>query len=230
MKFQLPATVLVATLALSSVLGLTSIVQANPPVDNSGTDTPVVDTPVVDTPVVDTPVVDTPVVDDSDIAGTKFSCVPEGNGNVATVGQRPGGQPIPLIVWTKKSSDYFGGAFTPQKRCNIVTPKLNQAVAESGGSLKDVVLMTGKVNGSTVICAVSITDDGCNKSNILFTLKPENAKKAEAILAQIVKISNEGASAGVIRETTTGRVQVNLGDWAKSAMSNGTRKPGSSKL
>jgi hypothetical protein len=95
---------------------------------------------------------------------------------------------------------------------------LNKAVADSGGSLKDVVLMTGKVSGSTVICVVSMTDSGCNKNNVLLTLKPENAEKAEEILSQIVKISREGSSATAILETTDNRVQVNLGDWEKATM------------
>jgi hypothetical protein len=92
-----------------------------------------------------------------------------------------------------------------------VTPKLNQAVAESGGSLKDVVLMTGRVNNKTVICVVSANDTGCNGRNTLFTLKPENAKKADQVLAQIMQISREGSSAGSVRETQ-GRVQIKLKD------------------
>jgi hypothetical protein len=215
MKLQLAAPVLVATLTLSSALGLTSTVQANPPVDNSAAD---------NVPV------DNSEISDSAINGTKFSCVPENNGNVATIGQRPGGQPIPLIIWTKKASDEnFGGKYSPQKRCDIVTPKLNKAVADSGGSLKDVVLMTGKIGSNTVICAVSMQDDGCNKNNVLLTLKPENAEKAEEILAQIVKISREGSSVSAVEETTQKRVQINLGDWAKSTMRNQIRKPRTSK-
>jgi hypothetical protein len=221
MKFQLAAPILVATLALSSTLGLTSTVQANPPVDNSASE---------NAPPVDNSASDSSEVSDSEVNGTKFSCVAENNGNVATIGQRPGGQPIPLIIWTKKASDAFGGKYSPQKRCDIVTPKLNKAVADSGGSLKDVVLMTGKVNSSTVICVVSMTDDGCHKNNILLTLKPENAKKAEEILAQIVRISREGSSASAIQETSEKRVQVNLGDWAKSNMGSANRKSVTPKL
>jgi hypothetical protein len=214
MKFPLAAPVLIATLTLSSGLGLTSTVQAKPPVDNSVNNVPV----------------DNAGVSDSAVNGTKFSCVAENNGNVATIGQRPGGQPIPLIIWTKKGADAFGGKYSPEKRCGIVTPKLNKAVADSGGSLKDVVLMTGKVSGSTVICVVSMTDSGCNKNNVLLTLKPENAEKAEEILSQIVKISREGSSATAILETTDNRVQVNLGDWEKATMGNANRKSATPKF
>jgi hypothetical protein len=144
------------------------------------------------------------------------------------VGQRPGGEPIPVIIWTSASSKHFGEKFTPQSRCQIVTPKLNAAVAESGGSLKDVVLMNGRVNKNTVICVVSANDTGCNGRNTLFTLKPENAKKADQILAQIIQISRKGSSAGVIRETQ-GRVKVRLSDLltkkANRSLRQTTKKP-----
>jgi hypothetical protein len=213
MKYQLKTAIVVATLALSSIVGLGSTVQALPPVDNK-----------VDTSS------NNSNVDPSEEAntGTKFSCVSQGKGNVATVGQRSGGQPIPVIIWTRQASKYFGDKFTPQQRCQIVTKKLGQAVANSGGSLKDVVLMTGRVNKNTVICVLSASDTGCNGGNTLFTLKPENAKKADQVLAQIMQISREGSSAGVVRETE-GRVQITLQDVLTSnrglSVDQGAKKP-----
>ena len=143
---------------------------------------------------------------------------------MATVGQRPGGDPIPVIMWTSDSSKYFGQKISPQSRCQIVTERFNQAVTNSGGSLKDVVLMTGRVNKSSVICVISANDTGCNKDNTLFTLKPENAKKADQVLAQIMQISREGSSAGVVRETE-GRVQIKLQDVLTSNHSLSTSQP-----
>ncbi|QSV65962.1 MAG: hypothetical protein HEQ12_02610 [Aphanizomenon flos-aquae DEX188] len=196
MKYQLKTAIVVATLALSSIVGLGSTVQALPPVDNT------VDTSSNNSNV-------DPLEEAN--TGTKFSCVPQDNGNVATVGQRPGGQPIPIIIWTSQTSKYFGDKYTSQGRCKIVTNKLTRAVTNSGLKLKDVVLMTGRVNKSTVICIVSANETGCNGGNTLFTLKPENAKKADQILAQIMRISREGSGAGVIRETSA-RLQVTLED------------------
>jgi hypothetical protein len=146
--------------------------------------------------------------------GTQFTCVPDGNGNVATVGQRPGGDPIPVIMWTSDSSKYFGQKVSPQSRCQIVTERFNQAVTNSGGSLKDVVLTSGTVGTKTVICVLSINDTGCDGGNTLFTLNPKNAKRPDQVLAQIAQISRQGSSAGVIRETG-GRVQVKLSDLLK---------------
>ena len=213
MKHQLKTAIVVATLALSSIVGLGSTVQALPPVDNK-----------VDSSS------NNSNVDPSEEAntGTKFSCLSQSNGSVATVGQRPGGQPIPVIIWTPQTSKYFGEKFPPQQRCQTVTEKLAKAVANSGGRLKDVVLMTGRVNKSSVICVISASDTGCKKDNQLFTLKPENAMKADQVLAQIMRISREGSSAGVIRETE-GRVQIKLQDVLTSnrslSVGQGTNKP-----
>ena len=218
MKHQLKTAILVTTLAISSIVALGSSVQALPPLDNGNNEVNNSNS----SPVAD--------VDPSEEAntGTQFTCVSQGDGNVATVGQRPGGEPIPVIIWTSASLKYFGEKSTPQSRCQIVTPKLNAAVAESGGSLKDVVLMNGRVNKNTVICVVSANDTGCNGRNTLFTLKPENAKKADQILAQIIQISRKGSSAGVIRETQ-GRVKVRLSDLltkkANRSLRQTTKKP-----
>ncbi|MFN9617141.1 MAG: hypothetical protein ACK55Q_18670, partial [Dolichospermum sp.] len=57
-----------------------------------------------------------------------------------------------------------------------------------------------------------------------FTLKPENAKKADQVLAQIMQISREGSSAGVVRETE-GRVQIKLQDVLTSNRSLSTSQP-----
>ena len=71
--------------------------------------------------------------------------------------------------------------------------------------------MSGRVRNKTVICVVSVNDTGCDGNNTLFTLNQDNAKKPEEILTQMMQISREGSSAGVIRETK-GRVQVTLSD------------------
>ncbi len=198
MKYQLETAMIVATLALSSIFAFGSTVQAFPKVDNTIDDSADSD------------------VDLSEEAytGTQFTCVPDGNGNVATVGQRPGGDPIPVIMWTSDSSKYFGQKISPQSRCQIVTERFNQAVTNSGGSLQDVVLTSGKVGDKTVICVLSIKETGCDGGNTLFTLNPKNAKRPNQVLDQIAQISRQGSSAGVIRETR-GRVQVKLSDLLK---------------
>jgi hypothetical protein len=168
---------------------------------------------------------------DEAYSGTKFTCVSQGNGKWATVGQRPGGQPIPVIIWTQSASKYFGSQFAPKNRCQIVTSKFNTAVRESGGSLKDVLLTSGNINGQVVICVISDRDNGCQDKNTLFTLKPENAKNPDKVLSQLLEISTKGSDAGVITETRSNRrrVTVKLSDVlsiaARRSSSSPVKKP-----
>ncbi|MBO0351005.1 COP23 domain-containing protein [Phormidium pseudopriestleyi FRX01] len=151
-------------------------------------------------------------------AGTSFICVPQGS-NYATVAQRGGGQPIPLIQWTAQGSSYFGDQYNPQNRCNIVSQKLNAAVSANGGRLQDLLLTHGVVNGQTVICAIGATGaNSCNADNTLFTLKPENANRPGQILGQLMQISRSGSSAGVISETGLNQTYIDLGEWEQNAM------------
>ena len=223
MKFKLTASILVTTLALSTSFSLTSKVQAGPPLGNSQSNENPVNSSVQVDPLTG-PDSSVQVEPSGEEVSTKFSCVAKNDGSVATVGQRPDIDPIPLIVWTQKGSKDFGGKYSPQARCNIVTLKLNQAVADSGGSLQNVVLMTGEVAKSSVICVISGMETSCNSQNILFTLKPENANRADEILAQLVQIGRECSSAGVVQETR-GRVQINLGKWEKLKIKTAARKP-----
>lgn len=195
MKHQLKTSVVIATLALFNIFTWGSVVQAGPVITDNGVD--------------DSSAASEVDPSDESYTGTQFTCVPDENGNVATVGQRPGGQPIPVIIWTSDSSKYFGQKISPKSRCQIVTERFNQAVADSGGSLQDVLLTSGQVGSKTVICVLSIDDTGCDGGNTLFTLNPKNAKRPYQVLAQIAQISREGSSAGVIRETGN-RFQVKL--------------------
>ncbi|MFB2646583.1 COP23 domain-containing protein [Raphidiopsis sp. BLCC-F218] len=189
MNSKFSATVLVATLALSGIFGL-----GHGQLKAQSSDDAFFDP-----------------TDPSQYNGTKFTCVAQGS-DWSTVGQRPGGRPIPIIVWTKKGAQSFGENYNPKSRCEIVTANLNQAVEDSAGKLYDVVLTWGKLeDGKTVICALSLKDEGgCDGNNTLFALKPENAKDPNKVLETLTQISIKGSSAGTVRETTS-RLSVNLG-------------------
>ncbi len=188
MNSKFSATVLVATLALSGILGL-----GNGQLKAQSSDDAFFDP-----------------TDPSQYNGTKFTCVAQGS-DWSTVGQRPGGRPIPIIVWTKKGAQSFGEDYNPKSRCEVVTANLNQAVEDSAGNLYDVVLTWGNVGDKTVICALSLKDEGgCDGNNTLFALKPENAKDPNKVLETLTQISIKGSSAGVVSETTK-RLSVNLG-------------------
>ncbi len=118
---------------------------------------------------------------------TKFKCVQD-KGNWVTIAQR--GKVIsatPLLTWNTME---FGDRWTPEKRCNIVSDRLNQAVAMNEGRLRDLDLTSGKVqNGYTVICAVNLSQINCSLENMLLTLKRENAQNPSLVLFKIANFA-----------------------------------------
>jgi hypothetical protein len=69
-----------------------------------------------------------------------------------------------VVIW---KSDIFN-KFTPQKRCDIVSPKFQAAYAEGRGYL------TSGFDGRSrqgIVCLVANENDECNISSMLFTLK-----------------------------------------------------------
>jgi Circadian oscillating protein COP23 len=226
MTIKFTPKVLVISFAFFSIFTSTTQAQTRPQVGsgNSNSSIPTV-TPPSSSNVTPAPTTSAPAS-----GNTTFSCISQSGGSIATVGQRPGGQPVPLITWTPEGSSNFGEKYTPQDRCNIVTQKLNTVISANGGRLKNVKLTNGKVRRQSVICALSSSESGCKEdgSNVLFTLKPENAAKAGAILSQLIEISQGKSSAGVIRETDS-QVYVDLGAWEEQALRAKTTTPATSR-
>jgi hypothetical protein len=123
---------------------------------------------------------------------TKFSCVQKGNG-FATIAQRGDRTTPPLIIW--KST--LGGQYKPQERCNLVSQRLTKTVIRNGGKLRNLQLMAGPVKHQVVICVLNQASSVCNSSNMLFTLRPENAKRSEEVLASLNNFSIKGSGAPV---------------------------------
>lgn len=104
---------------------------------------------------------------------TIFKCVPYGNDYLITVAQR-GINEAGLFVWHRQS---FEGKVSPQAGCNQVSQNLTNVVARNGGTMRNLLLTMGRVNGKTVICWVNNSQKGCNASNIVFTLNSEDAQQ-----------------------------------------------------
>lgn len=128
---------------------------------------------------------------------TVFRCVRSGRA-FATIAQRGSRVSAPMITWERDIS----AEYTAEARCKSVSQKLTKAVAQNGGSLRNLLLTSGRVNGETVICYVN-TGSSCNKSNTLFTLKRENAQDPGAVLAGLLRFGT-GASSGPVRESASG--------------------------
>ena len=86
---------------------------------------------------------------------------------VTYINPETGGRPVALIHWV---SEYFSASgATPQRRCEIVTTRLQAYYDE--GSLGNI--NTAKFsNGSQVICVVRSNSYECTEADIVLTLPP----------------------------------------------------------
>jgi parallel beta-helix repeat protein len=142
-----------------------------------------------------------------EVASTMFNCVPLDKG-YATVAQR-GEQtiPQPMIIWNRVD---LGPELTPERRCQNVTMKLNQLVANNGGTLDNLSFTIGRIKGLSVICLVNGESQGCNNENLVFTLSQKNAKKADQVLKNLITFSLTGTGTPV--QESKGRVYASLGE------------------
>lgn len=127
-------------------------------------------------------------------SGTTFYCVNSG-GNFATIAERNGTRTAPIFVWRTRE---FGRDYTPEQRCNLVTQRLNNATAQNGGRLRNLLLTTGRVNRLPVVCYVNSDRTGCNSQNLLFTLDSRNASNPDAVLQSLLQFGVEGAGSPIV--------------------------------
>ncbi len=166
--------------------------------------------PIVDNiPQTDLSVSGTPASNDRVVnAGTnnlKVSCQ-----NLTTVVQK-GDRQATMLTW---NYDGFGKDFTPEKRCQIVSERLQKVADNNGGTFKDLQLASGTMNSQVVICALPTKSSKCNSQNILFTLKPENARNPEVIVQKIFGFAQDGGSSiDESASTRTTKLDPNLGTW-----------------
>ena len=85
-----------------------------------------------------------------------------------------------LFVWTTTLGDW-----DPYSRCQAVTDRLNNQAKKNGGTLRGLIFNVGTVNKQTVVCVTSASQPRCNSSNLIFTMKPENAYNAGEVLNQL---------------------------------------------
>ena len=133
---------------------------------------------------------------ESKAPATVFRCVKEGSG-WATVAERGTSLVFTLITW---NTTEFGSEYTPQERCNIVSPKLTKAVADNGGKLGYLKLTVGLIKNQKVVCVLNDGQTSCNSDNLLFTLNQKNSQSSQEVLAKIFRVSQANATNSVIEE------------------------------
>jgi hypothetical protein len=144
---------------------------------------------------------------------TKFLCVSQGRG-YATIAQRGNRRTSPLITW---NSNAFGPQYTPEKRCNMVSQRLTQAVAATGGRLNTLRMTHGTVGSAPVICYIRNPEEECNSRNVLMTLSPNERGKENEILKQLTSFSVKGTGSPLTR-AADGRTIVELGTEVENAL------------
>ena len=133
--------------------------------------------------------------------------------DLKTVVQKGDRQAV-MVNW---NYDGFGQDFTPQKRCQMVSERLQQAANINGGTFKDLQLASGTVNAQPVICTLQSNGTKCNRQNLLFTLKPENARNPDAVIQKIFSFAQDGSSSLNESASNQPKSDVNLGNWEKTA-------------
>lgn len=123
-----------------------------------------------------------------------------------TVAEKNGLQ-RPVITW---GTNYFGEQYSPETRCQTVSPKLHNAVMANGGSFAGIRFESGVVTGQLVVCALGTGQSQCNSGNMLFTLKPENRPRVRQILEELTNFST-GASNAIVEDSGEG-IKVDLSD------------------
>jgi len=113
---------------------------------------------------------------------TTFACLPYGD-SWGTFAERGNAiSKVPMLAW---QTTEFGDKYTPKDRCDIVSQRLTRAVADNGGMLSNLELTTGMLNKYAVVCFVTNRSQKCKDSNLLFTLKRENAENSREVLANM---------------------------------------------
>lgn len=141
---------------------------------------------------------------------TQFRCVRTDEGHPATVATRGSRQSPPMIVW---KTDSFGPQYTPERRCQIVTDRLNNVLQFYDGKLQGLQITHGMVDdGQTVLCVIRFYGDSCTRQNMLLTLKPKNASRASAMVSRIQRFARGDSSVEPIEESGGERVYADLSE------------------
>ncbi len=141
--------------------------------------------------------------------------------DLSTIVQK-GERQASLFNWR---TNHFGAEFTPTKRCQLVSERLQSTTNKNGGTLKGLQLSGGTLNGQPVICVMQTGESKCTNQNLLFTLKPENAKQTQSVIAKILTFAEDGST--TIDESSGGRAKpsTDLGSWERKAFPEAKKRP-----
>lgn len=156
---------------------------------------------------------------------TQFRCVRTDEGHPATVATRGSNTSKPLIVWR---TNYFGSEYPPERRCQMVVNNFNEALRFNDGKLQGLMLTHGEVNNQTVLCVARYYGDYCTEDNMLFTLRPANARRAAGIVSQIQRFAQKDSDVPAIEESGGEQVYADLSEMLEPQLGSEDSSSGSS--
>jgi len=97
---------------------------------------------------------------------------------------------IAVIRWSTK---FFGEKYTPQERCELVSPRFQKAY--NNESL--AYLTNGQINGQPVICTAKESGEDC--ANLLLTLRPQD--NSRQVLKKLIAVF-QGRQSGPVQQSS----------------------------
>jgi hypothetical protein len=152
---------------------------------------------------------------------TTFQCIGAGGGYATIAVSASGKKTEPLITWN--SAAFEGSGWTPQRRCDEVTSRLNSVVTEVGGLFSSVLLTTGVVNGYDVICWVNNEQSRCNSNNLLVTISP--GRDPGQFLANLLNRRANPYQQGTPGQENIPRTVVRFGQMVEEMLEEGETEP-----
>lgn len=142
--------------------------------------------------------------------GVKFICAKSRKGNVPTTYAWTGRGKIAVIRW--ESKDLNAAGYTPQRRCEEVSPRFQTAY--NHGSISFIT--NGKINNQRVICTARKVEGDC--ADVLLTLRPQDDSRL--VLQQLNEILNGEAAGDPVAQSSSDPqvyIQTNIQQFLRTA-------------
>ena len=149
--------------------------------------------------------------------------------NLATVAYQ-GDASAKIFHWkTNEFGGNFGGNFTREERCELVSARFDKAIQENNGSFQGLRLTYGPINDRVAICVLKPGEMDCTTSNMLLILKRSDQSNADRVLLQFMQIADPRPRIGIIEGDEGRTIEVNLANWAEKNLrlkpNNSPEKP-----
>ncbi|MFB2936780.1 COP23 domain-containing protein [Aerosakkonemataceae cyanobacterium BLCC-F154] len=130
----------------------------------------------------------------------RFVCQPNNGGTPTTFVVLPNGEQRQFINW--RSDAFVLVGYSPEKRCNEVTGRMNQYMASGGFQY----ITHGTMNNTPVLCVTNRSGGGC--TGLLYTLKP--AQDGRATLRDLIELNRRNFKGDPMIEGASCRTYVDI--------------------